>query len=178
MAVITVKNDTVIIDVNILSIPELKAVKDYYDEETAILAFQYLHYMYDLESPYRWTSEYTPDKIEEKVKKDFKGNYNPKMDQVMIDAAEKMQELNYSVLGDLLTGLKENIRRISQTLKTEEVDTGRDGNINQFVALHRSIQMITKNYKSTEKDFAEEVSKRVGNHKRAIDIDDDNDLYN
>lgn len=178
MAVINIKDGVVVIDVNILSIPELKAVKDYYDEETALLAFQYLHFMYDLESPYKWTSEYTPEEVEVKVKQDFRGDYNPKMDQVMIDAAEKMKELNYSVLGDLLIGLKENIRRISQTLKTEEVDTGRDGNINQFVALHKSIQMITKNYKSTEKDFAEEVQKRIGNHKRAIDLNDEEDVYN
>jgi len=169
-SVITVKDNKVVIDVNILGIPELKAVYDAYDEETRLLAFLYLHFLYDLDSPYRIGLE---SDREEKVRKAYRGNYNPKFDQVMIEAAEFMKEMNYSPIGDLLDGVKTNINKLANTLRTEEISTGNTGNMAQFLALHKGISDISKNYRSLEKDYLQDIEKNRGNSKRAIDEDDE-----
>lgn len=168
--VITIVNDKLVVDENVLGIPELKAVYDFYEGEDRTLAFCYLHFLYDLESPYRGVPV---EDREDQVKKDYKGKYKPKFDKVMIKAAEKMQELNYSAIGDLLDGLKSNIKSLSNELRQAEITTGRDGNINQFVALHKSIASVAQNFRSVEQDFLQEVEKTRGNYRRAIDEDDD-----
>lgn len=169
--VITIKDGKVVPNENVLAIPELRAVYDHYEGETRDLAFQYLHFLYDLESPYRNIVD--EEEREQMVRKDFRGDYNPRLDDPMITASEKMLELNYSLVGDSLDSLRINIKNINTALRTEEVNTGRDGNINQFVALHSKMNVMLKNYKAVEREFVAEVEKNRGDYKQAIDSEDD-----
>lgn len=168
--IITIKDNKVVPDINVLGIPSLKKCYDKFEEEDRNLLFQYLYHLYDFDSPYQNVPE---DEREDRVSKDFKGNFKPKFDKDILAAKETMKELMWSPIKDLLEGLKINIRNISVFLKTTEVEAGRDGNLPAFTSLHKSIKDIIKNYQSTEQEFLLETAKRRGNTQTAIDEGED-----
>lgn len=163
---ITIKEGKVIPDINILTIPELKTLYDKFEGEDRNLLFQYLHHLYETTSPYQKIPE---DEREDRVIKDFKGNFKPKFDKDIIKAKEKLKELTYSPTKDLLEGARINIRNIATFLKTVQVEAGKDGNLANLTSLHRSIKDILKNYKATEQEFLMESAKNRGNSQTAID---------
>lgn len=169
-SIITIKDGKVIPNENVLGIPELKKVWDKFEEPDKSLIFQYLHHLYQDNSPYYNLAE---DEREERVRKDFQGNYKPNFDKDIIKAKEKMSELTWSPIKDMLEGLKINLRNISTYLKTAEVDAGRDGNLSQLTSLHKSAKDLIKNYKATEQEFMLESAKNRGNTMKAIDEGDD-----
>lgn len=167
--IITIKDGKVVPDENVLGIPALRTIYDKFEGEDRNLLFQYLHHLYQ-DSPYQNLPE---DEREERVAKDFKGNFKPKHDKDILKAKETMKDLTWSPIKDLLEGLKINIRNISTYLKTAEVDAGRDGNLSQLTSLHKSSKELIKNYKATEQEVLQESQKNRGNSKSAIDEGDD-----
>lgn len=163
--IITIQNGKVVADENVLGIPELKLIYDKYPEDRDLI-FQYLHHLHEPSSPYNNLAE---DVREERVKKDFRGNYKPNFDKEILKAKDKMAELTWNPITELLDGLKINIRNISTYLKTAEVDAGRDGNLSQLTSLHKSAKDLIKNYKATEQEFVTETQKNRGNSKTALD---------
>lgn len=163
--IITIKNGKVVPDENVLGIPCLRKLYDKFKEEDRNLLFQYLHHLYE-ESPYQNIPE---DEREERVAKDFKGNFKPNFDKDIIEAKEFMADMTYSPVKDMLEALRINIRNISTFLKTVEIEAGRDGNLSQLTSYHKSVKDILKNYKATEQEFLSETQKNRGNSKTAID---------
>lgn len=168
--VITIKDGKVVPNENVLGIPELKKIWDKFEEPDRSLIFQYLYHLYQDDSPYY---NLTEDTREERVRKDFQGNYKPNFDKDIIKAKEKMSELTWSPIKDLLEGIKINIRNISQSLKTEEVNTGKDGNLTQFTSFHKSARELIKNYYATVQDIMITSAKNRGNTMKAIDEGED-----
>jgi len=175
--ILTVSGNKVVINEIVLSIPELKAVYDHYctteDKETAILALSYLHWRYDPESPYHNISE---DVMDETIRKDFRGRYNPKFDEVMINACRKIEEFE-SPVARVVEALKISMDNISVYLKTTELSTGRDGNLTEVLRAHKEMPIILKNFRSTVKDFMAETIKNRSNSKNAIDENDENEHF-
>ncbi len=175
--ILTVKEDKVVINEVVLSIPELKSVLDYYtvneDRETAILALTFLHYMYDPESPY-WNQ--SADIMESNIRKDFRGRYNPKFDEVMINAANKLEEFE-TPISRAVRALKNSLDKLSTYLTNTEISTGRDGNMAEVLRAHEKYPIILRNFRSAVKDFTAEITKNRGNSKSAIDEDDDTDDF-
>lgn len=167
---ITIKDNKVIPDENVLTIPELKVLWEKFNGEDRDLLFIYLHHLYDPSSPYQKIPE---DEREERVRKDFKGNFKPNFDKDILKAKEKLEILTWSAAKDLLEGLKINIKKISTFLKTAEVDAGRDGNLTQLITAQKSAKELIKNLKATEQEFLLETQKNRGNTKDAIDKDED-----
>lgn len=167
--IITIKDGKVVPDENVLGIPALRTIYEKFEGEDRNLLFQYLHFLYE-DSPYQKLPE---NEREERVAKDFKGNFKPKHDKDILKAKEYMQDLTWSPIKDLLEGLKINIKNISTYLKTAEVDAGRDGNLSQLTSLHKSAKDLIKNYKATEQEFMIESAKNRGNTMKAIDEGDD-----
>lgn len=167
--IITIKDGKVVPDENVLGIPELRTIYDKFPEERNLI-FQYLYHLYEPTSPYQNVAE---DEREERVRKDFRGNYKPNFDKDIIKAKEKMMELTWNPITELLDGLRINIRNISTYLKTAEVDAGRDGNLSQLTSLHKSAKDLIKNYKATEQEFVMETQKNRGNSKTALDEGED-----
>lgn len=167
--IITIKDGKVVPDENVLGIPELKTIYDKFPEERNLI-FQYLYHLYEPSSPYQNLAE---DVREERVRKDFQGKYKPNFDKDIIKAKDKMMELTWNPITELLDGLRINIRNISTYLKTAEVDAGRDGNLSQLTSLHKSAKDLIKNYKATEQEFVLETQKNRGNSKTALDEGED-----
>lgn len=169
MKIVTIKDGKVIPDINVLSIPVLKTIYDKFEGEDRDLLFQGLYHLFDSDSPYQNLPE---DEREERVWKDFKGNFKPNFDTDIIAAKNKLSELNWSPAKDLLEGLKINIRNISTFLKTAEVEAGRDGNLTQLISAQKSVKDMIKNLKATEQEYLQETAKNRGNTKTAIDEND------
>lgn len=167
---ITIKEGKVVPNINILSIPELKTLWEKFEGEDRNLLFCYLHHLYIPTSPYQKLDE---NEREERVRKDFRGNYKPNFDKDILAAKEKLKELTWSPTKDLLEGLKINIKNIATFLKTAEVDAGRDGNLSQLTSLHKSVKDLIKNFRATEQEFMLETQKNRGNSKEAIDDGED-----
>ena len=178
--VLTIREDSVIIDENVLAIKEFRNMFDFYKtrdegkEENAIKAFTYLHFMYDPESPYLFMPE---EDREASIKKDFKGAFNPAHDQVFLDAEEKMKKLCESPISRLLNALKVSLDKMSLFLVTEEIQTGKDGNAATILSMHNNAAKLAQNFNAIEADFRKEVSKSRGNSRKAIDADDQSDLF-
>lgn len=170
MQIITIKDNKVVPDINVLTIPELKVLYDKFDGEDRNLLFTYLYHLYEPTSPYQSVPE---NEREERVRKDFRGNFKPNFDKDILKAKEKLEELTWSPTKDLLEGLKINLKNISMFLKTVEVDAGRDGNLTQLTSLHKSVKDLIKNFKATEQEFMLETQKNRGNSKKAIDEEEE-----
>lgn len=167
--IITIKDGKVVPDENVLGIPVLRTLYDKFEGEDRNLLFQYLHHLYQ-DSPYQNLPE---NEREDRVAKDFKGNFKPKHDKDILKAKELMQDLTWTPVKDILESLKINIKNISNFLKTVEVEAGRDGNLSQLTSYHKSVKDIIKNYQATEKEFLLESAKNRGNSVTAIDDGED-----
>lgn len=167
--IITIKDGKVVPDENVLGIPILRTLYDKFEGEDRNLLFQYLHHLYQ-DSPYQNLPE---NEREDRVAKDFKGNFKPKHDKDILKAKELMQDLTWTPVKDILESLKINIKNISNFLKTVEVEAGRDGNLSQLTSYHKSVKDIIKNYQATEKEFLLESAKNRGNSVTAIDDGED-----
>jgi len=167
---ITIKEGKVVPDENILTIPELKVLYNKFEGEERNLLFTYLHHLYEPTSPYQRIPE---NEREERIRKDFRGTFKPNHDKDILKAKEKLEELTWSPIKDLLEGAKINLKNIATFLKTAEVDAGRDGNLTQLTSLHKSLKELSRNFKATEQEFMLEVQKNRGNSKEAIDEGDD-----
>jgi hypothetical protein len=82
-----IANNRVVLNHNCLSIPELKALVDKYEDP--LPAFNYIHYMVDPQSPYANLSD---ELREETLLKDFPGEYTLE-DEEMIAALDKIKML-------------------------------------------------------------------------------------
>lgn len=171
MNIITIKDGKVVPDINVLTIPELKVLYNKFEGEDRNLLFTYLHHTYEPSSPYSEIPDFS--EREEKVRKDFRGNFKPNHDKDILKAKEKMELLTHSPAKDLLDGLRINIKNISNFLKTTEVNAGKDGNLTQMISAQKSVKEMIRNLKAVEQEFLLESQKNRGNSKQAIDEGED-----
>ena len=123
-----ISNKTVIINHNCLSIPELKAIVDYYKDP--IPAFNFLHYKFDPHSVYANIPEIEKDDI---LLKDFAGEYTLE-DDVMINAINKIL-----------------MEKMGVFVRTAPITSGRDGNVAAMQAQLKSVGKTILEFKQLEK---------------------------
>jgi hypothetical protein len=164
--ILTVLEGKVVIDESVLSIPELKAVWETYQE---IVYLQYLWARFDPESPY---FDYDETERLDKIIGDYPCDIN---DFTMIVAINKCEELYNSPIRKILMGAKKAVENLSLYLGTSEIESGRDGNLAQIVTTIKSLPQILKAYQEAENAYKMEVQKSRGNTKRAIDEDYNSD---
>lgn len=164
--VIKMDKDSAVIDENIVCIPEFKALYDSLSLEDAIKAFTWLHFMYDPESPYLFTSE---DEREDLINNDMGRLSGIKRTTEFLQAKAKMEKLCIGPISRLLIGLKASMDKIAMHLLTEEITGGKDGNFREIVAVHKEVKNVATNFNAIESEFRKEVAKTRGNSKSAID---------
>jgi hypothetical protein len=176
--VLTIKENRVIVNEVILVIPAFRKAYDYYVNKddvngmnNAISAFTYLHFMYDPESPHFFLHE---DFRREKVIKDCPGDYNPSFDIPLIEAAEKMKELCETPTYRYLQSLKVAMDNTGDYLRSAQIVGGKDGNLNDIQRAQNSASTTISNFNAVDAAFRQEVIKRKGASKIAIDEDDTN----
>lgn len=164
-----IHDGNVVINHNCLSIPELKAIHDAY--KNPIPAFNFLYYMFDINSPYI--------NIEEEVKEetlltDFPGEYTLE-DEVMIAAIKKMEELYVTPTYRYYLDNKILMEKLGKFARTASVTTGRDGNIGALQSQVKSVGKTIMEFKQLEKVAMDEISegknRARGGKKLAYDQD-------
>lgn len=118
MKVFDIVGGKVVINVNCLLIPELKAITENYPGRT-INVFSYIYYLTDPDSPYE---NYPDDKIAGQLKKDFPGDYDPES-QVIKDAVRKLKEVFIELPEDrLYMGAKKATDNLATYLQDKSGD--------------------------------------------------------
>jgi len=151
-----ISNKSVVINHNCLSIPELKAVHDYYDNP--IPAFNFLHYRFDPHSAYANIPEMEKDDV---LIKDFPGDYTLE-DDVMINAIVKMQELFVTPTWRYYLDNKILMEKMGVFVRTSPITSGRDGNISALQGQLKSVGKTILEFKQLEKIAMLEVDEGRG----------------
>lgn len=161
--IITVSQNSVIIDESILGIPEFKSLLEYSGGDT--LPFMYIWALTDPESPYMNLSEL---EREEQVLKDMPiQEYLNSLE--FIEALEKADLLYKSPLRRILKGAKTAIENVSKFLEETEISDGREGNLTQVVSTIKSLPQILKGYQDAENAYKQEIQKGRGFAQFGID---------
>lgn len=151
-----IENGQVIINHNCLSIPELKAVHDAY--ENPIPAFNFLHYKYDVESPYSNMPEDDKDDI---LLSDFPGEYTLE-DEAMVAAMKKLEDLYITPTYRYYLDNKILMEKLGVFARTANVTTGRDGNIGALQSQVKSVGKTILEFKQLEKIAMQEIEETKG----------------
>ena len=174
--VLTIKENRVIVNEVVLVVPAFRKLYDYYVNKddvngvnNAISAFTYLHFMYDPESPHLFLHE---DFRRERVIKDCPGDYNPSFDLPLVEAADKMKELCETPTQRYLQSLKVAMDNVGDYLRTAQVVGGKDGNLANIQQIQNNASITINNFNAVDAAFRQEVVKRKGSSKIAIDEDD------
>ncbi len=166
---------TVIINENILSIPELRAVYDYYsdDEMTRHNAFQFLRHMHDPYGPYNNLSE--QDK-EDSILHDFPGDYSTE-DEVIQDASKKLKTFYMSPIYKYYLDNKELLYNLGDFARTAVPTDGKNGNLADLLNQLKSVGKAIIEFGILEKQAEKELDKMKlrGNRHTAYDEFDDED---
>lgn len=162
--ILNIENDLVVLDENVLTIPEFKTV--WYKHKN-ILIFQYIYCLLDPNSPYGNLDEF--DK-ESTILKDFP-IYEYLNDLDVLAAIEKAEKLYYSPARKILKGTKVAIEKLINYFDTMEIESGRDGNIAQIKSAIIDMPKMIKSYNEAESTYKQEVEKNRGGVASAIDDD-------
>jgi hypothetical protein len=165
--ILTIENGKVVIDENVLLIPELKAVNEAYPDP--IPALNALYQFYHPESAYQNITEEAEREAE--VLKDNPGEYNWNGHSVMLLAREKMQRLCHTPTGRFLKSLASMLDKISLYMETTDVIDGKDGNLTQILSTFEKSEKMLRSYHATENAFKNEVSKNRGEARSGYDED-------
>ncbi len=176
--ILTIDKGRVVVNEVVLGVPEFETLyNDFiekYGEDVANNAFKYLHFMYEEESPYFNIKE---DEREDAIKADFGKGFKPSHELSFINAERKMQKLCNGPVHRFLSSLRISMDKISDYLSNTEVIGGKDGNFGEIIAAHQKGKEVIKNYNSVESDFKNEIAKKKGDTKKAIDAGETTDDF-
>lgn len=162
-----IQNGAVVINVNCLLIPELKAVYEAY--ENPIPAFSFLYYLYSPKGPYINTPE--EDK-EEVLMTDFPGEYTTE-DEVILKAMEKIESFIMTPSYRYYLDNKILLEKMGKFARTTAITSGRDGNLAAFNTQIKSVGKTITEFKIMEKEIMKEMDeakiKVRGDRKKAYD---------
>lgn len=159
-----IQDKTVLINENVLLIPELKALVDKYEQP--VLALAYCYYMTSPSSPY---SEYEEDLKEEMLLADYKGDYN-KTDLEIANAINKLTEMYKTTVVNYYLSIKKLVDKLATYASTVLVDDSKEtGNIQHVLKMVKECGAVITQFKKLEKEKDEELLKTRGNRKLAYD---------
>ena len=167
----TVTNKVIIND-NILSIPELREVYEYYEGDNRINAFQYLRHMCD---PYGAYNQLSDEEREESVIFDFPGDYTPE-DEVLIKAKEKLISLYMSPTYKFYMDNKELLYKLGEFARTATVTDGKNGNLTDLLNQVKSVGKTITEFKILEKQAEKELDKIKIRGNRFVSYDEHDDI--
>lgn len=148
-----IENEKLIINEHILSIPELRAVKEAYDPPEPALLF--LRHLCDPYGPYNQIEENIKEEV---LMNDFPGDYSPE-DEVMINARKKLESLYVTPTYLYYIRNKKLLETLGKFAEVAEVTLGRDGNYGQLQAQINNVGKSMASFKMLEKIAEEELEK-------------------
>jgi len=156
-----IKNDKVVPTEHCYTIVWLKAIMDEYKEDDEYLkVYQYLFYMtYPSTDDNPYFSFKDEDK-EESILEGIGAEFSTE-DGVVRLALDKMREMYETPISRAYEGIAGMLDNLSRFMKTEQITTGRDGNMASLISAAKSYDQIRASFKGAYKDLKEEQSSRV-----------------
>lgn len=148
--------DKVVINVNCLLIPELKAVNEAYKDP--LPAFSFLHYMFAQKGPYCNTPE--EDK-EEVILTDFPGEYTLE-DEVIRDAMKKLESFMMTPTYRYYLDNKILLEKMGKFARESPITSGRDGNVGALLSQIKSVGKTINEFKQLESIVLRELNEMKG----------------
>jgi hypothetical protein len=162
-----IANGKVVVNENVLLIPELKAVHDEYPDPIPALSF--LHFKYHPKGPYCNTPEEDKEDI---LIMDFPGEYTTE-DPVMIAAMTKMESFMMSPTYRYYLDNKILLEKMGKFGRTATVSAGRDGNASvlnsQLSKVGKTITEFKQLEKTVQQELDEHKSRVRGEKRKAYD---------
>jgi len=157
----------VVVNENVLLIPELKAVHDKYKDPIPALSF--LHYRYAPKGPYCNTPEADKEDI---LILDFPGEYTLE-DKEMIAAMAKMASFMISPTYRYYLDSKIILEKLGAFGRTTPITSGRDGNASvlnsQIARVGKTIAEFKQLEKIAQQEIDEHKSRVRGEKRKAYD---------
>jgi hypothetical protein len=164
-----IENNKVIINIDILTIPELKAVYDEYEDETRDNVFHFLRHMCDPYGPYNNLSD---EEKEESIIHDFPGDYSPE-DEVIIKAISKLKSFYMSPTYKYYLDNKELLYKLGEFARTATIkDTGKNGNLGELLNMIRTVGKNISEFAILEKAAEKELEKMKMKGNRYVAYDE------
>lgn len=151
-----IQNGKVVINHNCLSIPELKAIVDKY--ENPLPAFNFLYYKFDPKSPYANIPEDDKDDI---IIIDFPGDYTLE-DPEMIAAMTKLELMYITPTYRYYLDNKILLEKLGKFAREQPITSGRDGNFGGMQSQIKGVGKTTQEFKQLEKIVQQELSEGSG----------------
>lgn len=148
--------DKVVININCLLIPQLKAVHDVY--KNPLPAFSFLHYMFAPKGPYSNTPE---EDIEEVLLTDFPGEYTLE-DPEMIAAIEKLKTFVVTATYRYYLDNKFLMEKMGKFARESPITSGRDGNASVLQSQLKSVGKTITEFKLLESTVLKELAEAKG----------------
>ena len=154
--ILEIENGRVVVNVNVLTIPALKAVHDEYQDP--IPALCYLYYKFAVKGPYCNTPEADIDDV---LLTDFPGEYTLE-DQAIIDAVKFLTERYVTPTQQYYLDNKCLLEKLGAFARTTSITAGRDGNIMALSQQVRNVGKTITEFKILEKSVLEELAEAKG----------------
>jgi hypothetical protein len=151
-----ISDKKVVINHNCLSIPELKAIVDKYEDP--IPALNFLHYKFDPQSPYANMGE---EQKEEVLLNDFPGDYTLE-DPEILAAIEKLETMHVTPTYRYYLDNKILLEKLGKFARDTPITSGRDGNASVLQAQIKSVGKTIQEFKQLEKIVLQELSEGKG----------------
>lgn len=158
-----IEDNHVVLNHTCLSIPELKAIVDKYEDP--IPAFNFLHFLFAPKGAYCNVPEEDKESI---LLDDFPGEYTLE-DEVMIAAIEKLSSLLVSPTYRFYLDNKILLEKLGKFAREQPITAGRDGNFAGMQSLIKAVGKTTQEFKQLEKIVQQELDEnktRVRGDKR------------
>lgn len=146
-----IQNGNIIINEECLLIPELKAVVDYYDDP--IPALSYLYFMYNPSSSY---INYPEHEKEDFIISDYPGDYTTE-DDVIIDAARKLESLYMTPTYRFYLDNKILLERLGEYGRNASITAGKDGNYSAVQSQIKGVGKMITEFKQLEEVVKKEL---------------------
>lgn len=158
MKVFNIVEKRVVIDENILLIPEFKTIVDEYKDE-AINALCFIYYYCDYKSPF---ADFQPEQREERLMEMFnkKGTFTLE-DQSILDAMKLYTDMQWTPTRELLDAVKIAMFKMADYLKNTSIIDGRDGNLIQIGNIMKNIGSTIGSYDELCEQVEKEQEKSI-----------------
>ena len=146
----------VIVNHNILLIPEFGAIVDRYGEHY-LDVFCFIYYYCDYKSPF---SDYKADQKEEALMEMFnKDGVFTLEDEELLRAMRLYNEMQWTPTMELLEATKSALFKMADYLKTTDIVDGRDGNLTQIMSVIKQIGPTVASYDELREQIEKEKEK-------------------
>lgn len=159
MKLFDIDNDRVLVNENVLLIPLFKSIYDKY----GIKGLSFINFMSNPDSPY---SNFELGVKEKVIKEDLELEFTDC--PLIYDGIKKVEEMYSTPINRFYIGQQIMMDRISEYLRTTQLDDSRDGNYNEILKTFEKAEKIRVAFENTKKARDKELKTR-GNSRKAYD---------